>query len=27
MIAAWEKKAASCDRRVKHFPLLQKQHF
>ena len=25
MIAAWEKKVASCDRRVKHFPFLQKQ--
>ena len=25
MIAAWKKKVASCDRRVKHFPFLQKQ--
>ena len=25
MIASWKKKVASCDRRVKHFPFLQKQ--
>ena len=25
MIAAWKKKIADCDRRVKHFPFLQKQ--
>ena len=25
MIAAWKKKVADCDRRVKHFPFLQKQ--
>ena len=25
MIAAWKKKVTICDRRVKHFPFLQKQ--